>query len=244
MDATQLLISRIEDSIWDYECNKSSFIGFLNEHEASVACSYLRNRGVEYTLFGGYENASRVYLSVGRPVDETQFPITAVLIVSKGKRALTHRDYLGSLMGIGIKRECIGDIITRTPQEAIVFLRSDIVDYTFSELRKISTDTVVLSLYDGDTAEFSSNTENIRIIVSSMRADNIVSALINRSRADALTLITEDKVFVNYFEVKKPSQMLSEGDVLSIRGYGKYIIGALHGTTKRERLVINVLHFI
>lgn len=244
MDTTQLLISRVEDLIWDYECNKCSFLGFLNEQEAAVACSYLKNRGVEYTLFGGYKNAGRVYLSVGRYEYEVKFPVSALLIRSKGKKELTHRDYLGSLMGIGVKRECIGDIIVRTHQEAIVFLRNDIVNYVFSELNKVGSDTVVLSLYSGNTDELSADKENIRIIVTSMRADNIVSALINSSRNDAVVLISDDKVFVNYSQVKKPSQILAEGDVVSIRGFGKYIIGSLHGTTKRERLVVNVLHYI
>lgn len=244
MDAEQLLLSRIEDLIWDYECNKDSFLGFLNEQEAAVACSYLKNRGWEYILYGGYDNSTRVYISLSVDISKERFPITAVLITSKGKKTLSHRDYLGSLMGIGIKRECVGDIITINPQEAVVFLREEITEFVFNNLSKVGSDTVKLSLYKESGNIPAPDKEEIRVIVSSMRVDNIISSLIKCSRNLACEFISDDKVFVNYLKVKKPAQVLVEDDVISIRGYGKYIIGTTQGTTKRDRLIINALHYI
>ena len=129
-------------------------------------------------------------------------------------------------------------------KKAVAFVRDEIVTFVMQDLFKVGHESVTVSVFEGDTSEFASRTEELRIIVSSLRVDNIVSALINRSRSDALKLISEDKVFINYFSVKKPSQFLSDGDVISIRGYGKFIVGSLHGTTKRDRLIVNILHYI
>ena len=244
MDESQLLISRLEDLIWSSEYSDGSFIGFLNEREAALACSYLKNRYIDFTVYGGYENASRVFLAVSDSIDTTFFPITALSVVSKGKKELTHRDYLGSLMGIGLKRECIGDIILQSDKSAVVFVKNEISSFVINELDRVGHETVSVTVYDGDTADFGTKTEELRVIVTSMRVDNIVSSLLNLSRSDSSQLISDDKVFLNYYQVTKPSQILSSEDVLSIRGCGKFIIGNVMGKTKRERLILSVSRYI
>lgn len=244
MDESQLLISRIEDLIWENEYGNDGFIGFLNEREAALACSYLKNRHIDFTVFGGYANASRVYLSIDSQCDPSLFPINALLVSSKGKRELTHRDYLGSLMGIGIKRECVGDIILQTSNSAVIFLRNEITSYVLNELDRIGHESVKVSLYDGDVSGFGTNTEELRIIVTSMRVDNILSSLLNISRNESSQLISDDRVFVNYYQVSKSSLILNDSDVLSVRGYGKFIIGNISGKTKRDRNVLTVFRYI
>lgn len=244
MDESQLLISRIEDLIWENEYSTGGFIGFLNEREAALACSYLKNRHIDFTIYGGYANASRVYLSLDSDCDACTFPITPLLIVSKGKRDLTHRDYLGSLMGIGIKRECVGDIILQNNRSAVIFIRNEIASYVINELDRVGHETVTVSVYEGDTSEFGTNTEELRIIVTSMRVDNILSSLLNVSRNESSELIHDDRVFVNYYQVSKPSHILNDTDVLSVRGYGKFIIGNISGKTKRDRSVLTVFRYV
>ena len=244
MDESQLLISRLEDLIWESEYSTGGFIGFLNEREAALACSYLKKRYVDYSVFGGYQNASRVYLCVNSHADACDYPISALFVSSKGKRELTHRDYLGSLMGIGIKRECVGDIVLQGTKSAVIFLRNEIVSYVLGELEKVGNEPVSVELFSGNTSTFGINTEELRIIVSSMRVDNILSSLLNISRNESSSLISDDKVFVNYFQVTKPSSILNDTDVLSIRGYGKFIIGNISGKTKRDRLILNVFRYI
>lgn len=240
MDDTKLLLSRVKDLIRN-NCGEDNFLGFFNEHETSVVSTFLDKNYVEYSLYGGYENATRVMLSLG--FSDSQFPITPLHVKSRGTKSLTHRDYLGSLMGLGIKRECVGDIITLNDKEAVVFVRSDISAYIQSELSKVASSSVNVSLYQGDTSEFTANFEQLRLIVSSMRIDNVVSACANCSRAGSAQLISGEKVFVNYLQANKPSKLLSEGDVISIRGCGKFIIAQQMGITKKDRLVINVLHY-
>jgi len=244
VNESQLFISRIDDLILKSDYNQHSFLGFLNATERSIACSYLKNKNIDFKVFGGYNNAERVYLTLDTDIDNNLFPVKALLISSRGNKELIHRDYLGSLIGLGIKRECIGDIILLSAKEAVVFLRNDIVPFVMDELRKVGNNSVYVSFYEGDTASLGAKTEEIRIIVSSMRVDNIVSSLAKCSRSQASDLISGDKVFVNYYLVLKSSQFLSEGDVISIRGFGKFIIGKLVGNTKRDKLVISVTRYV
>ncbi len=244
MTELQLLFSRVDDVILDAEYGGDGFLGFLNEMEASQVSSYLKNRGVDFTLFGGYPQATRVYLSVNCFNNNDSFPITPVIISSKGSRSLSHRDYLGSIMGLGIKRECVGDIILLSDTQAVVFVRSEMFVHIKRDLDKVARDSVTVSVYTGDTSTLSSEKEELRLIVSSMRIDNIVSSLINCSRSKASELIAQDCVFCNYFQVKKPSLNICTGDVISIRGYGKFIIGENAGKSRRDNLIINVLHYV
>lgn len=243
MDETQLLYSRLEDMICSSYYDGCSYMGFLNERECALCASYLKNRGVDFTIFGGYKNATRVFFAVGDDA-AADFPIKALHISSKGSKELTHRDYLGSLMGLGIKRECVGDIITLNEREAVVFVRDEISAHIIRDLDKVGRDSIVIIEYKGDTDSLGSVTEELSLIVTSMRADNFVAACINSSRSEAVQLIASDMVFINYTQVSKTSRTVSEGDVVSIRGYGKYIVGPLKSKTKRDRLVIKVLHYI
>ncbi|MBQ2943826.1 MAG: hypothetical protein IJD93_03965 [Ruminococcus sp.] len=244
MDETKLLLSRLDDLIYLSTREGCASMGFLNERECAVAIGYLNNTGVKFSVDGGYRNANRIYICVHNDLTEPYFPIKALKVSSRGKRELTHRDYLGSLMGLGIKRECIGDIIRLNDKEAVVFVRDEIAEHIVRDLDRIGRESVDICGFDGNKDSLCSITENLKFIVTSMRVDNFVSSCINSSRAEAERLIAGDMVFVNYLQVKKPSQMIKQNDVISIRGYGKYIVGSTIGKTKRERLVINVMHYI
>ncbi len=243
MDESQILFSRIDDLIYNSGHSVNKFYGFMNECQSADVSAYLKNKGFSYTLYGGYSNASRVYVAIDN-VDEDSFPISALKIVSKGRKALSHRDYLGAIMGLGIKRECIGDIVLLSDNSSVVFVRIEIAQYIISELTKVGRDSVYISYFTDDTDSLCSNKEEMRVIVTSMRADNVVGACANCSRGMASQLISSDQVFLNYFHVSKPSVTISEGDILSIRGYGKFIIGEQTGSTKKDRMVISVLRYI
>jgi len=238
------LISRLEDLIYSSEFNISSFLGFLNEKEAALACSYLSNKNISYNVYGGYDNADRVYICLSSDCSESSYPITAISVRSKGKKALSHRDYLGSLMGIGLKRECIGDIIILNDTNAVVFVRDEISSYVISELTKVGNESVVVSEFYGNTDEFSNRIIEEQCIVTSMRVDNIISSIVNCSRSQATDLISNKMVFVNHCQVIKPSLILADSDIVSIRGKGKFIIGNILGKTKRERLILSISRYV
>lgn len=248
MDEIRLLYSRLDDIIEESEYSECSYLGFLNEIECSKSNDYLKNKHIPFNFYGGYATASRVFLAVSGDgctcFDISVFPLSCIYIKASGNPNLTHRDYLGSLMGLGIKRECVGDIIRVDDFSAVVFIRDEIKDYIINQLDKVGRYSVTVTDYQGSTDKLVINTEELSVIVTSMRIDNVVSSCANISRALSTELIEQDKVFINYSAPSKVSQNVNFDDTISIRGYGKYKIIEQIKTTKKDRLVLKVLHYI
>jgi len=241
MDENRLLLSRLDDLIYKYYCSEVEGFGFLNELEVSTAHGYLKNQGIEHTFFGGYNSASRMYLYLTDDINGYD-DIALIKITAKGSVNLSHRDYLGSLMGLGINHDCVGDIIIKD-DFAVVFLRREISDYVIQNLSSVGKAGVKVSLYNGDTSDFNTDFEDTEVLVTSMRIDNLITSLCKCSRQKANELIANDKVFINYLCADKPSKTLSKGDTVSIRGFGKYKIGDILRNTKSGRLVLSVLQY-
>lgn len=241
MDESRLLLSRLDDLIYKYYCGESVGFGFLNESEVSVAHNYLKNQGIEHTFFGGYSEASRMFLYLSDDVSGFD-DIAALEITVKGDVKLTHRDFLGSLMGLGITRECVGDILLKD-HSAVVFVRRELIDYILQNLSSVGRASVRISVYNGDTNDLRPKLEEVEVLVTSMRVDNFITSVCKCSRQKATDYISADKVFINYSCVQKPSKLLECGDVVSIRGFGKYKIGDILRNTKSGRLVVLVLQY-
>ncbi len=244
MNETQLLLSRLDDCIDDYYIGSDAFLGFLNESELAQCCGYLKNKYIDFALYGGYPDATRAFVFLGSDFEPTKVPIKVLLISSNSPQTLTHRDYLGSLMGLGIKRDCIGEILNIENNKVVVFVKTEISDYLKQELKSVGRSSVTVTEYTGDTSRFESKTEELKFNVSSLRIDNVVSSIACCSRSDAALYISSDKIFINHLSVKKPSCNITDGDVISIRGKGKYIFKGISGTTKKGNLIISVLHYI
>ncbi len=248
MDEVKLLCSRIDDILESFKGDTVASIGFLNESEASVAASYVKNKGVYYNFQGGYEGALRVMLLISSDeyylYDDSILPFEALHIRARKGTKLTHRDYLGSLMGLGIKRHCIGDIVTLDESSAVVFVLKKMSSYIINELKKVGREGISVSYFSGSLNSLCNKHEKINVIVTSMRIDNIVSAFAKVSRSESIGLINSDKVYINYSIPLKISNLVHFGDTISIRGYGKFKILEQITTIKRDRLVLSVLHYI
>lgn len=241
MDENSLLLSRLDDLIYKFYCGDIEGFGFLNELEVSIAHGYLKNQGIEHTFYGGYNSADRMYLYLTDDISGYD-DIISVKIVAKGDTVLTHRDYLGSLMGLGINRECVGDIVFKDGY-AVAFLRREISDYVLQNLKTIGRASVLVSIFDGDTSMLNSELNQLEVLVTSMRIDNLITSLCKCSRQKANELVSTDRVFINYICADKPSKSISPGDTVSIRGFGKYKIGEILRNTKSGRLVLSVLQY-
>lgn len=241
MDETRLLLSRLDDLVYKSYCGEFEGFGFLNEQEVSVAHNYLKNLHVEHSFYGGYPSATRMYLYLAddiRPFDD----ITALKVTVKGEASLTHRDFLGALMGLGISRECVGDILLKG-NFAIVFIRREISAYVMQNLFSVGRTSVVTELFSDDLSGLSPEFSEEEVLLTSMRIDNFISSVCKCSRQKASEYISSDNVFVNYSCVDKPSKAINTGDTISIRGYGKFKIGEILRTTKSGRLVLSVLQY-
>ena len=233
-------LSRVQDAYnLSFNSGAPKFLGFLTAEEVGIAEGFLKNK-VDYILFGGYEEADRVYLCVlggSSSVSFEAFPITAVTFRFRECDKLTHRDFLGSLMSKGIKREKVGDILVEKGR-AVVFLNKDIAPFVLSQTNRIGR--VGVSAEQGFSLPLPqiSTKESRSVTVASMRADAVVAALINSLRSRAEELIKDGFVAINSAVCQKTTRQITDGDKIAVRGYGKFTVIEQSGTTKKGRTVI------
>ncbi len=238
MDDT-LLLARIKD-ICDsvYFTDKHKFLGFLSVEEAAFAEKYLKNRNIKYSFFGGADSCERTYLACFPEwAENIDFPITAVTFTFRKIDNLHHRDFLGALMALGLKRETVGDILIEEGR-AVVFLNSDIVKYVIDNVTKVGNVGVTAKVDFNNDLPSKNELKEFTVTVSSLRLDCIVAALANISRNNALSLIEGGLVSVNSVITEKSTKMISDNDVISIRHKGKFSIVSSSKRTKKDRKVI------
>ncbi|MEG1996622.1 MAG: YlmH/Sll1252 family protein, partial [Oscillospiraceae bacterium] len=170
---------------------------------------------------------------------EQLFPIKALKIKYSKNYELNHRDFLGSLMALQIKREVIGDIVV-SEDCAVVFVREDIAQFIITNLKKIGNVGVSVDYCDGTQVVKKQEFTQIKGTVSSMRLDCIVSLLMNKSRTNAVSAINARMVKVNANECENVSFTVKEHDVIAIKGYGKFIVKEEITKTKKGKLFISV----
>jgi RNA-binding protein YlmH len=236
---SELLTARLEDTLdSSYVSSKPKFLGFFSLEESVFAKKFLEKRNANFSLFGGFDNSQRVMLCCyPEYIENPQYPITAITFKYRISDELRHRDFLGSLMALGLKRETVGDILIEAGR-AVVFLKSDIADFVIENIRSVGRVGVTLRkgfdfpLPETDELKESSQT------VASLRLDCVVSALASCSRNTAVELIENGLVAVNSAICQKPTKTVSNGDVLSVRRKGKFQIVSTDKKTKKDRIVL------
>lgn len=218
----------------------SDFLG-ISEISELFACRF----PVSVALWGGYEGAERSVACFGDREyfeDNKDYPIKCVMISPVNQKFaddLTHRDFLGSLMGLGIRREVLGDIII-SENCGCLFCLDTIADYILENLTQVRRTTVECRITEEIPQNALPQPKNMEFIVSSERLDVIVSAVYNLSRSKALPYFEHERVFVNGKAEAKPSAVADVGDKISVRGFGRFIYNGVLRRTKKDRLVINV----
>lgn len=198
-------------------------------------------------FFGGYEDAERVmFISYPDfleecPLDEI---ISAIVITGRDIGSLSHRDFLGSIMGLGIKREKIGDIIV-LEDKAVVFSSSDIARYINDNLTKIGNCGINTEIKEVEKITVpDKKTETLSGTVQSIRLDSVLSVALKTSRSKVVQLIQSEKVQVNWKIIADASYQMKKEDVFSVRGFGRFNLSSINGTTKKGRISITVQKYI
>lgn len=223
------------------------FVGFLDMHERGVALRCAGNyddSGCRYAFWGGYEGAERVFLGVFPPYEEpdtAQFPISAVNIVPRSD-GLTHRDYLGAILGLGIKREKLGDIIVS--DECVVLAESVIAEYIVRNLSKVGSNGVRCTHRELAGIIRADCFSDIRTTVASVRLDCIVAALAKLSRGGSAELIGKGLVSVDCEIELQPSKTVNDGSAISVRGSGRYIVDRIGPVTRKGRYSFTARKYI
>ena len=158
--------------------------------------------------------------------------------------SLSHRDVLGALMGAGIRRDAIGDIIIGE-KSCEFFLLWDLTKYLLDNLTSAGRQHLQLEQIDPASVEKPPQAmKELRITVSSLRLDSILSGAFHLSRGKTAEAIQAGKVSLNSLTCTKPDKQVNSGDELSLRGNGKLRILELHGQTKKDRTAITVGVFL
>lgn len=168
--------------------------------------------------------------------DELADTVTRLRIRGSGYRVLSHRDYLGSIMALGLERSALGDIVIVDDYTAVLFCDARIADYLSTALERIGADKVSVVREDGGEPLPPRATRPIRDTIASPRLDCVVAALTNLSREKAQAMIRAAEVEVNFEGESRTDAEVHEGDMLSLRGYGRFVVRAFDGETKRGRL--------
>lgn len=229
-----------------FQQNMFTFTGFLGLSEQDAFWNVEKDiRHAGFTLYGGSDDADRKVVRFGSAEElgyEVPFPIVCVHIrplLPKFADKLSHRDFLGALMNLGIDRSTIGDIKVGE-SKAYLFCLDSIAEYICDNLDKIKHTSVKCTITDN--YEEIPQEEPVResIHVASCRIDACIAKVYNKSRGDVIELFRTGKVFVNGRLCENNARTLKDGEVINVRGFGKFIYVGNPRETRKGKLSVEV----
>ena len=249
MNDEELMANRLcELATRSYTDNYYTYTDFLGLADISLLQKLVkyddRMRGIPYRMSGGTDNAERVVAAFG---DEDafgyapEFPIKCIRARPRSPKfadRLTHRDFLGAVLNLGIGREQIGDIYIND-NRGYIFCLEGMADYIVQNLERIKH-TAITCEYADELPDTMKEVKDSIIQVPSERVDAVTAKVYKLSRNAARTLITQRKVFINGNQCENTSTVLKSGDIVSARGYGRYVYKEVTKTTGKGNLMIHV----
>ncbi|MGE5379882.1 MAG: RNA-binding protein [Methylocystaceae bacterium] len=186
---------------------------------------------------GGYAGAERCRLVLHEPDLEPEAQISLLLVT--GPKPLSHRDCLGSLLGLGLRREKIGDLIPRENSCMLITAR-EIADFVLNNLIRVGNQDIRVVGADQIDEQMLQGPKTINTTVASLRMDAVIAAGFGVPRSEAQKLVEAEKVKLNYLEITKSDRQLQAGDLISVRGYGRLKLVTLDGKSRKDRLRITL----
>lgn len=214
------------------------FTAFLNEQEQFFAERFLTSEKRMYAFWGGAECCVRKILCIMPYETEPEFPVFPLTVTYKKSFSLSHRDFLGSFMSLGIGREQIGDIMTGEGY-AVVFCTAtarDMIINNISKIGRVGTDISEGINKPLPEAVF----EDVSIVIASKRADCIVSSVSGLSREKSADFIKSGNFTLNYEVCTNVSRLLNKDDIIALRGYGKFCISDDGTETKKGKIRLGI----
>jgi RNA-binding protein YlmH len=246
-DEYELLKRRmVELARRSYNSGIFTFTDFLGLAEQSAFSEVSREiSGIPYSAFGGAEGAERVMIRFGSEEElgySQPYPISTLKIEplsQKYAEKLTHRDFLGAIMNLGIERDTLGDIVI-IDNVGYLFAKEDIAAYLAESLTKVRrTDvksTVTDSLPEGELYR----TERRSVQANGERLDALVAKVFSLSREDAQSLFKKRLVFANGRQIDSTSYIPKEGEKISVRGHGRFIYLGPQSLTRKGKMNIAI----
>ena len=222
---------------------------FLEPSTLAAVNAAASQAGVKVALWGGYEGAERCVAAfyAGDPPEAGDWPVVALRLQWNAKFANPgHRDLLGAMMGLGIEREMTGDIAMGTYRDApcaYLFALEEVADYIAANLDSAGRASLKVSVATETPQLIPPEGESLRLTVQQQRLDAVLAAACRLSRSEAQRLIAAGLVKLNHVPQLRPDARLSEGDLISARGYGRVKVTAFQGESRRGRQVVQVFRY-
>jgi RNA-binding protein YlmH len=217
---------------------------FLNPRERYILETLVRRESdVQWQTEGGYPSAERQRMIISPsfvsiPDDWFARSVSFIRIEAKGKGELDHPSVLGALLGLGIKREFLGDIHPH-PQGCDCIVAFEMIDYICSQLHQVGKNDISVKVIDPNELQVVEAQYKTRlVVVSSMRLDVLIAEGHSLSRSKASMLIRNGKCKVNWQLVDSPSYMTEVGDMISLRGFGRVYVKGIEGSTKKGKSIL------
>lgn len=237
-----------------------TYTDFMNLNELNIFHNKVEKVScVRWKLFGGYAKAERqlaafipdaLYFRYDHKEkqkdDFFDFPITCLQISPLNIRfaeKLSHRDYLGAILNLGIDRSVIGDILIDQNQ-AYVFCMNNISDFLCDNLIRIKHTVVLCQRFSGAIQDIPIKFEKIDGTVASIRLDTLLALAWNASRSSLVSLIEEGRVFVNGKCITSNGYHIKEQDLISARGLGRFVYKGVLTQTKKGRFLVRIEKYI
>lgn len=252
----KICLSQVLDNIeFSKSREKLEFTDFLDMYQISLVENFLRKINFKnYKFFGGYEESERKILIIypdkynDKMIEKNyskMLKIIRIELPEEEQGKYSHRNYLGGIVKLGLRREKVGDILVSNEGADIIvvddfkeILKNELPQLTRFENSKISIEEI------SNIRKKEIKIEEVSIIVPSLRLDNIVSDLARTSRSKAAEIINQERVFVNGQNETKLSKQVKLGDIITIRGKGRFVIKEFTGTTRSGRTVIKIEKYI
>ena len=252
----KILLAQILDKIEMVEKkNKIEHTDFLDLAQIELVQKFINKIKIEnYMVYGGFEQAERKMFVIypekfnSIVVEKNLENIVQIIRIElpddlRGK--YTHRDYLGAVIKLGVERKKVGDIIVDN-NGADLIIDKDIAKFlqeNLASLTRFSKSTITVQNIC-DLRQVEIKKEELEIIVSSLRLDNVIAELARCSRNKALEIINTERVFVNFQCETKKTKQVKPGDMITIRGKGRFFIKEILGQTRSGRTIIQIEKFI
>ena len=249
----RLLLAKVLDRAEQAQSrNIPAATDFLSPQQQALALDLLRLAGIPetgYMSLGGYEGAERnilLFLPDWLEAADagSQSPLRCLRASVREEEKLSHRDFLGSLMGMGIVREKVGDILVG-PAGADIMVLDTVAEFLLQSWNSAGRARLaVTAIEPWEVRVPEAKCQEVRDTVSSLRLDAVASAGFRMARGKAAELITSGRVQVNWRECTKPDKLLTAGDTVSARGFGKFELTEVGGVTKKGRTSIVLKRYI
>lgn len=241
----EIILSRLEDlAAKSDKAGIYTFSDFLAPEQVQAALNFQAIRRAPHMLWGGAKGCERKLFCFGSVEDmgyEPEFPIAIVRFrpaQEKFAQQLGHRDFMGAIMNLGVRRQVVGDIFIKD-NTAYVFLKEQIALFVMDNLNKVKNTQIKCELLDKNASELEDlgpKTEKILCTVSSERLDAVIAAVYKLSRGTSAELIKSGLVQVNHKLSYDAAALLSGGELVSVRGKGRFLYSGSLGQSKKGRL--------